>query len=151
MLLGNEHGIIEHPRQKWLRERAKSLGYPYIASSVCLGYSFFIRPLIYPFFSSAKYPYYQELKRMQRNTYCRFLSYFILKIKFIFERRGKNVKRMTLLALLTDLKPIRTIHMNQQQHARYTFWSYSHGNAAEFLALLEFPFGEKLRQRAQVA
>jgi len=47
MLLGNGHGIIEHPRQKWLREGATNLGYPYIASSGCLGYNFFLRSLIY--------------------------------------------------------------------------------------------------------
>jgi hypothetical protein len=48
---------------------------------------------------------------MQRNTYCRFPSYFILKIKF-FLKKMKNIKSMTLLALLTDLKPIHTIDMD---------------------------------------
>jgi hypothetical protein len=43
IFLGSERGIIEHPRQNWLRESAKSLGYPYIAISVCLGNNLFLK------------------------------------------------------------------------------------------------------------
>lgn len=47
MLLRNEHGIVEHPRQQWLGERATSLWYPYNANSVwgTIFFSYFIYPL----------------------------------------------------------------------------------------------------------
>jgi hypothetical protein len=54
-----------------------------------------------------------------------------------------------LLALLTELKPTHTFTCISNS-TQDTLSGLIRGNAADFLTLLEFPFGEKLRQRAQV-